>query len=37
MLVQHQQQGILIIVTHHLWQTDQPINIVQLPEPDVFI
>lgn len=37
MLVQHQQQGILIIVTHHLWQTDQPINIVQLPEPDVLI
>ncbi len=37
MLVQHQQQGILIIVTHHLWQTDQPINIVQLPEPGVFI
>ena len=37
MLVQHQQQGILIIVTHHLWQTDHPINIVQLPEPDVFI
>ena len=37
MLVQHQQQGILIIVTHHLWQTDYPINIVQLPEPDVFI
>lgn len=37
MLVQHQQQGILIIVTHHLWQTDQTINIVQLPEPDVFI
>lgn len=37
MLVQHQQQGILIIVTHHLWQIDQPINIVQLPEPDVFI
>lgn len=37
MLVQHQQQGILIIVTHHLWQTDRPINIVQLPEPDVFI
>ena len=37
MLVQHQQQGILIIVTHHLWQTDHPINIVQLPEPDVLI
>ena len=37
MLVQHQQQGILIIVTHHLWQTECPINIVQLPEPDVFI
>lgn len=37
MLVQHQQQGILIIVTHHLWQTEYPINIVQLPEPDVFI
>ncbi|BFN02161.1 cysteine/glutathione ABC transporter ATP-binding protein/permease CydC [Moraxella sp. K23] len=37
MLVKHQQQGILIIVTHHLWQIDQPINIVQLPEPDVFI
>ena len=37
MLVQHQQQGILIIVTHHLWQTKCPINIVQLPEPDVFI
>lgn len=37
MLVQHQQQGILIIVTHHLWQIDQPINIVQLPEPDVLI
>lgn len=37
MLVRHQQQGILIIVTHHLWQTDHPINIVQLPEPDVFI
>lgn len=37
MLVQHQQQGILIIVTHHLWQTDHPINIVRLPEPDVFI
>ena len=37
MLVQHQQQGILIIVTHHLWQTDYPINIVQLPEPGVFI
>ena len=37
MLVQHQQQGILIIVTHHLWQTECPINIVQLPEPGVFI
>lgn len=37
MLVKHQQQGILIIVTHHLWQTDHPINIVQLPEPDVLI
>jgi len=37
MLVQHQQQGILIIVTHHLWQTECPINIVQLPEPNVFI
>lgn len=37
MLVQHQQQGILIIVTHHLWQTDYPINIVQLPEPDILI
>ena len=37
MLVRHQQQGILIIVTHHLWQTECPINIVQLPEPDVFI
>ena len=37
MLVQHQQQGILIIVTHHLWQTDHPINIVRLPEPGVFI
>lgn len=37
MLVQHQQQGILIIVTHHLWQTECPINIVQLPEPDVLI
>lgn len=37
MLVQHQQQGILIIVTHHIWQTECPINIVQLPEPDVFI
>lgn len=37
MLVQHQQQGILIIVTHHLWQIECPINIVQLPEPDVFI
>lgn len=37
MLVKHQQQGILIIVTHHLWQTEHPINIVQLPEPDVFI
>lgn len=37
MLIQHQQQGILIIVTHHLWQTEYPINIVQLPEPDVFI
>lgn len=37
MLVQHQQQGILIIVTHHLWQTECPINIVQLPEPDFFI
>ncbi|MDK1669813.1 ATP-binding cassette domain-containing protein [Moraxella osloensis] len=37
MLVQHQQQGILIIVTHHLWQTECPIHIVQLPEPDVFI
>lgn len=37
MLVKHQQQGILIIVTHHLWQTECPINIVQLPEPDVFI
>ncbi|OBX62601.1 hypothetical protein A9299_02470 [Moraxella osloensis] len=37
MLVQHQQQGILIIITHHLWQTECPINIVQLPEPDVFI
>lgn len=37
MLVQHQQQGILIIVTHHLWQTEYPINIVQLTEPDVFI
>ncbi|MFL0428621.1 amino acid ABC transporter ATP-binding/permease protein [Moraxella sp. 179-F 1C4 NHS] len=37
MLVRHQQQGILIIVTHHLWQTECPINIVQLPEPDVLI
>lgn len=37
MLIQHQQQGILIIVTHHLWQIECPINIVQLPEPDVFI
>ena len=37
MLVQHQQQGILIIVTHHLWQTECPINIMQLPEPDVLI
>lgn len=37
MLIQHQQQGILIIVTHHIWQTEYPINIVQLPEPDVFI
>ena len=37
MLVKHQQQGILIIVTHHLWQTECPINIVQLPEPDVLI
>ena len=37
MLVQHQQQGILIIVTHHLWQTECPIHIVQLPEPDVLI
>lgn len=37
MLVQHQQQGILIIVTHHLWQTECPINIVQLPELDVLI
>ena len=37
MLVQHQQQGILIIVTHHLWQIECPINIVQLPEPDVLI
>ena len=34
-LVAHQQYGILIIVTHHVWHMTQSVNVLRLPEPSL--
>lgn len=34
-LVAHQQYGILVIVTHHVWHMTQSVNVLRLPEPSL--
>ena len=34
-LIHHQQNGLLIIVTHHVWQAVDEMDIIRLPEPEI--